>query len=775
MDTIDRFDSNLPVPFPAASSLPSGLAPAFSTDLATTHSPRINSRVILRGLKRHWWHILLLSLVVIVPVCYLIDRFIEQTYESYSILRVEPITPKLFSPLQQDFADSRSVGPYLQTQVTLITSGRVLKDVVTDPLVKNLPVIKESKDAEANLRKKLSVDIIDDAYLIRIALEMPDPEHAATIIDAVVKSYLDYTKEYKRTTNGLLTTDLKGQLKLLDEQIASKQKDLRALYAKGTVKVSKPGLTPKNDGDSTQPTFVSYTQEHVQSMMDQMVKTDLELIEARAAHDVRSKQAASRASEEGNAQQSPQADNTLEDRIREEFKKDPAVVALIGELADTKEQMDRVKAQARLANDPARRAAEKQYKKLNEQYEDFWKSKYDEIKQRLTVAVGTSQSPEAIEELKIRIEELKQKKEVQARLFNELKIEEKTGNSDTFDATFLNYEVQRLLNRQDQVTANLSQLDFESKQDFFRVQLVDPASHPKTATNSKWVKYMAAAPVGILFMVIGLFLLLEIKAERVDDPDALSTRVRSEVYALPPLPTSRSIRKLSVPEADDQIEQFVQRLDHLRFGVCSNPAELGKGRCVLITSAIGGEGKTTLAAQLAARCGNAGMSTLLIDADLRRAALCRLLDVPEGPGLSDVLKEEATIDEVVIPVQEGTFYLLPAGTPIKDTSRVLQNRNFASLITHLRQLYDLIIIDSPPVLPVPDALIMGRCADGAVLAARYDISRFPQVERARRQLDSARIAILGTVINGMRHSESYYGRYTYSRQRSSPPNSSNAI
>ena len=131
---------------------------------------------------------------------------------------------------------------------------------------------------------------------------------------------------------------------------------------------------------------------------------------------------------------------------------------------------------------------------------------------------------------------------------------------------------------------------------------------------------MAAAPVGILFTVLGLFLLLEIKAERVADPDSLSTRIRSEVYALPPLPTPRSIRKLSAPEADDQIEQFIQRLDHLRFGVCGNPAELGKGRCVLITSAIGGEGKTTLAAQLAGRCGNAGMSTLLIDADLRRAS-----------------------------------------------------------------------------------------------------------------------------------------------------------
>jgi polysaccharide biosynthesis transport protein len=188
---------------------------------------------------------------------------------------------------------------------------------------------------------------------------------------------------------------------------------------------------------------------------------------------------------------------------------------------------------------------------------------------------------------------------------------------------------------------------------------------------------------------------------------------------------------------------------------------------VLITSAVGGEGKTTLAAYLAARCGKAGMSTLLIDADLRRSTLCRLLEVPEGLGLSDVLKGEATFADVVIPVQDGTFDLLGAGDPILDTSRVFQGSELGSLMAKLRQKYDLIIIDSPPVLPVPDALILGRWADGAVLAARYDSSRFPQVERARRQLDNAGIAIMGTVINGMRNTDSYYGRYSYSRKRSS--------
>ena len=97
------------------------------------------------------------------------------------------------------------------------------------------------------------------------------------------------------------------------------------------------------------------------------------------------------------------------------------------------------------------------------------------------------------------------------------------------------------------------------------------------------------------------------------------------------------------------------------------------------------------------------------------------------------------------------------------------------LIAELRKRYEMIIIDSPPVLPVPDALILGRWADGALLAARFEVSRSPQVERARRQLDNAGIPLLGTVINGMRSSEAYYGRYTYNRQRPSQPDPSSAL
>jgi len=87
----------------------------------------------------------------------------------------------------------------------------------------------------------------------------------------------------------------------------------------------------------------------------------------------------------------------------------------------------------------------------------------------------------------------------------------------------------------------------------------------------------------------------------------------------------------------------------------------------------------------------------------------------------------------------------------------------------------MIIIDSPPILPVPDGLILGRWTDGALLAARFEVSRSPQVERARRQLDNAGIPVLGTVINGMRSSDAYYGRYAFNRQRPPQPDSPDTV
>ena len=194
----------------------------------------------------------------------------------------------------------------------------------------------------------------------------------------------------------------------------------------------------------------------------------------------------------------------------------------------------------------------------------------------------------------------------------------------------------------------------------------------------------------------------------------------------------------------------------------ANRPDGSQRRCILITSAIGGEGKTTLAAQLAGRCANAGLLTLLVDADLRRPSLGDLLEVPEGPGLAEVLAGEVEPEAAMVVIgNAGGFHLLPAGQPGHDPSRLFHGERLAQLIGQFRATFDVVIVDAPPVLAVPDALLLGRWTDGAVLAVRHDTSRFPLVERANRRLTSVGVPVLGAVVNGVRTMESNYGAYQY--------------
>jgi polysaccharide biosynthesis transport protein len=781
MDTIDRPDSNVPARYPGDSvRMPVPIA-APMRELAVAPqggTTQVTPRILMRGLSRHWWRIMLGWLIVSTPLAYAIYALVQPTFEAVSMLEAEPTQSNPYAT--GGAGNPMGEKPFLETQVQLITTDRVLDAAIARPEIEHLSMIRNSKDQKFDLRENMKVAIVgNNTYLIRVALESKNPDEAAKIVNAVVDSYIAQHTIYHKNTNRALRLSLESELTKLDEKIKQAGLELEGLARKGiNIKDQLAPSVPGKEGEAAVPSsFKSVTEVLYSKAADDLFQLDLKLVDERSALEGAREQLG-RAQElvtaEG-TQRSGLEDLQREDSIREAFKKDPEAHDLVVRIQEARQAMVEAARKARQTSDPAVMAASRQINKLKQEWEGLWEQKHDEIAASLALG-GQDQKPAVlaakVQELEASIKQLESARKTKSEMLTKLEIKNTDQNSDSFRAARLTMDEAYWRRLQESVKLRLAQLDFEIGQEAFRIRVVDPAAPPVAASNNKRLKLMAVAPVGVLALVLGLFLLVEIKAERVGDPDALSTRVQSEVYALPPLPTVRSIRKRSSGEADDQIEQFVQRLDHLRFAVCGSPDEVEKGRCVLITSAIGGEGKTTLAAQLAARCGNAGMSTLLIDADLRRTGLCSLLDVAEGPGLSDALiDDERAPTEMVVPVQGGTFHLLPAGTPIPDTSRVLQNRKLGLLIAQFRQIYDLVIIDSPPVLPVPDALILGRWADGAVLAVRYDISRFPQVERARRQLDGAGIAVLGTVINGMKNSDSYYGRYSYSRRRSSQTDS----
>jgi len=301
---------------------------------------------LLRRLIRRGWQILLLTLVVSAPLAYLIFLFIQPTYQAASLLRVEPSAPNVFAP-STDLAN-KTAFPYLQTQVQLIKSDQVLDAAVASPAVSILPVIKDSDDPKTDLRQNLLVEIVEDAFLIRVALESKNPTEAATIVNAVVESYRIQNERYALSANKRLRESLEREDAQLQNKIEAVQTKLKQLARQRTADPAKPSL------DVTDPSFV-----------------------------------------------------------------------------------------------------------------------------------------------------------------------------------ILNHSLTSLLNRQDNVTNNLAQLAFESNQESFRVVLVDPAAVPRTPSNNRRVKLMAAAPVGVFFTIFGLFLLMEINAGRLARSAELSSaRLRAEASDL---------------------------------------------------------------------------------------------------------------------------------------------------------------------------------------------------------------------------------------------------
>ncbi|MFO0887974.1 MAG: polysaccharide biosynthesis tyrosine autokinase [Isosphaeraceae bacterium] len=775
MDTQDTPNSNLPIRLPApATRLPAPVSTSARELVATPSSGMtVDPRSLMRGLTRNWWRILLIWLVVSAPVVFLIYKYVEPTYQAFSQLLVESNQPELFGASMWNHELTTTNGPiYLQTQIEKIRSDKLL-DEALDKLgdLSRMTMFRDVVDPKTELRKKLDIQIIPNTHWIQVALESRDPVEAANVVNAIVNVFEKRTADVSTNAAKRLRTDLAAYKKTLDETITKTKKDILELAKKGNFEYSKPVLNSKDpESDQVlQPSFEKLSLEQYRSAKDKLFQTDIQLMELEAQYQARRSDAAS--NPEAQAGVTGAMHEQLREQIVEEFRRDPAVASLVDEIKATTEELEHTKGVVKKGADPARVAAHAKLRKLNDEYNDLWATKSEQIRRRLLVPTSAPELQSTVE-LKRKIDELKLEKVKLAEMINTLKQEEVLSHEDTVKGTFLHSELAQYQSRYEQVDRKLEQLNFTQDKGTITIEDKNPAQVPKSPYNNKRWKYMAMVPLAVLFAVLALFLLLEVKSERVANPDMLSSRVRSEVFALPPLPTRRTTRKLDGPVVDDQIDRFIQRLDHLRFAVCGNHRETDLGRCLLVTSAIGGEGKTTLAAQLAARCGNAGISTVLIDADLRRAALSPLLDVPESPGLSDVLNEGASLDEAVIPLQGGSFCLLPAGSSVQDTTSILQGRSLALLIAELRKRYELIIIDSPPVLPVPDALILGRWTDGALLAARFEVSRSPQVERARKQLDAAGIAVLGTVINGMQSADTYYGRYTYGRYRSTRGGSS---
>ncbi len=177
-------------------------------------------------------------------------------------------------------------------------------------------------------------------------------------------------------------------------------------------------------------------------------------------------------------------------------------------------------------------------------------------------------------------------------------------------------------------------------------------------------------------------------------------------------------------------------------------AKKNGGTAIMATSAYPEDGKTTVTTNLALMFAQSDAKVILVDADIRKGRIAKYFKAKTAPGLSDCLSGQKTLEEVTHPSEiNPNLSYITCGTHSPKPYELLESNEMKELLDELRAKYDFIIIDTPPVLLISDALALSNSVDGVVLICRHQVSYVSDIARALNTLQFAKANILGVVVN----------------------------
>ena len=343
------------------------------------------------------------------------------------------------------------------------------------------------------------------------------------------------------------------------------------------------------------------------------------------------------------------------------------------------------------------------------------------------------------------------------------------------------------LNRDMQVTTQTYTmlLDKAQEQDILRAGTI---GNVRIIDNAYSVVEKPAKPIRPLVLLVAVFIGLLVSAlvillrhvfyRGVESPDAVE-ELGVPVYAALPysgkqehLYRQRKIqdgctRLLSIT---DPADLAVESLRSLRTSHKFSMLE-ARNKVLVITSPTPGSGKSFVSSNLAAVIAQAGQRVLLIDADMRRGYLHHLFSLPSRTGLADALASGLKLSEVVNHTSQANLDFITSGLSAPNPSELLMHDNFARLLKEAEQRYDFVIVDTPPVLAVTDAVLVAQQAGTALLVARFGRSTPGQIEASKRRLAQNGVLLKGAILNGVKRKASTsaydtgaYGYYSYSQK-----------
>jgi capsular exopolysaccharide synthesis family protein len=684
-------------------------------------------------LRRHFW-----KMVAFVASCVLatgiVSARLQPIYESTATVDVDRQAPS--QVVGED--STRSAGSpndadqFLATQVKLIQSDSVLRPVAEqfhllgqEGQLKSLDPEKAKQTARAPVALgRLKVTRPSNTYLLLISYRSPDPILAADVANAIANSYLNHTYDIRIRSSATLSAFMEKQL---DELKAKMEKSGLALAQ------FEKDLDVINPEEKT----------NILSARLLQLNTDYTAAQAERV----GKEAAWNAMKSGSMEAA-------------QVSSQGASLAKLNETLNEARQRFALVKSTYGSTHPEYRKAASEVAEIEKQVE----STRSNIAQRVEVEYREA----------LNREQMLQKTVAQT------KAEWDRINSQSFEYQQLKREADADKTLYDELIRKIREADINAGFQNNNVRIADLARPPLHPVFPNLPLNLTLAFLFSTLLAVGAVLLQDTLDTTLRDPKEASQFLGTDVIGT--MPIDRVTAQLprvagTVPEGAivakpaqngdrnryyRSTSAFEEAVRTLRNTILLSDFE-GRLRSIVITSAAPSEGKTTIAAHLAIANADRGQKTLLVDGDLRRPSLHAKFGITPREGLSNVLTGERLWQEVVVPVEgKPNLSLLPAGLGSHRAADLIGPR-LATLLDEFAKEYDLVFLDSPPLLGFAECLQMATAADGVLIVSRAGETKRKAVAEVISVLNRLRANIVGVVLNqvGQDTSADGYSYYGY--------------
>jgi capsular exopolysaccharide synthesis family protein len=694
-----------------------------------------DATTLLKGLRRRWYVAVALGVLLSGAVSAAVWYLLEPKYTAVAQVHIDPVPPWLMYRNIDTPADRGEFLSFERWQATQMKNRFVLNAARKHEEVASLEVMNKQPDQIAFLDDEIKIDYKEGDELLGVTMLSANPEEAKAIVNAVREEYLEQIvkkeREYRSKRKAELDVivndakqHLNGQLKNMHNMAESLgTSDSGALGQKQVMMLSL--LSDKQRKLNEVEWNLVQAQAGLKTFTARGKPTVAEPtaadVNVAVAADLDGKQLLMRhARLKLKVEDLERGTRNPNDYILLEYKK---------ELAAADKELEVIKTDAR----------ENLLKTFREKAAREYDAALDAVKTELAALT-------------------QQKNDLKTQVDGLTEDTAKFGKSST-ELERLKEEVAGERRRLDSYEDELEKLNIELRPNVpARVIKYQDAMVLKRDIKRQ-VLGAAASPVGVLLLVCLAVSWWECRGRRIQTADEVATQLGVRVVgAVPPLPNPALL--LGADREEELSHGLLESIDGIRT-LLLRDADAAGTRVVMVSSAVSGEGKTTLASHLASSLARAGRRTLLIDCDLRRPAAHQLFELPLQPGFSEALLGEVHIAEATLSSPVDGLWVVPAGQWDREVIQALAKDGVRRIFDKLKNEYDFVVIDSHPVLPAMDSLLIGQHVDTVILSVMRDVSQAPKVYAACQRLATLDIRVFGAVVNGMPEEDVYANGYQY--------------